>query len=283
MLVVQVQALESLAGLQVQEEVARVGPRARQAALGSAGQAHSVGVLGRVERPRAVAEDLFRDVVQPPVDQVEMVGGLVDQQRAAAVAVAVPSAEIVGPVLRIERPGVVHAEDLADVAAVEHLLDLAAGGRIAVVERHLHVAPSGGASFEDLATALVVGGHGLFGHHVTAQLHRADDVVAVGDVRPGGDDHAVGLGLGDHPIELIGGVGGHFRVAGLLQIGVVQLQSAGVDVADADHFGVVAEVAGNGLQVHAAAAAEADVGITGSRIRGHRFLLLRLAALLAAA
>ena len=62
---------------------------------------------------------------------------------------------------------------------------------------------------EDRAALLLVGGHRLFGDHVAAQLHRADDVLVVRAVL-GGDDHHVGLGLADHAVEILRLVNRHF-------------------------------------------------------------------------
>jgi hypothetical protein len=62
--------------------------------------------------------------VEPPVDEVEVMGGLVDPERAAPLAQPVPAAEVVGAVLGVEIPGEVHGGDPPDRAREQYLLDL---------------------------------------------------------------------------------------------------------------------------------------------------------------
>src|SRR5699024_11993679 len=59
-------------------------------------------------------------VVQPPVHEVEVVGGLVHEQAAGAGLVAVPAAEVVGAVLGVQHP----FEGRRDDRSEEHTSEL---------------------------------------------------------------------------------------------------------------------------------------------------------------
>src|SRR5262249_42324873 len=76
-----------------------------------------------------------RHAAQPPVQQIEMVGGLVHEQSAGVRLVAMPAAEIVRTVMGIELPLEIDGGDLADSAGCQYLLQQRTRRRIAVVER----------------------------------------------------------------------------------------------------------------------------------------------------
>src|SRR5690606_23674239 len=96
------------------------------------------GVAGAVEPQPAAAVHPGGDVVEPPADQVEVMAGLVHEQPARALLVAVPAAEVVGAVRGVQQPLEVHRGDLADAARREELAQRAVARRVAVVERHDH-------------------------------------------------------------------------------------------------------------------------------------------------
>jgi O-antigen ligase/Flp pilus assembly protein TadD len=150
----------------------------------------------------------------------------------------------------------VHRLDVADDAGHQEVLYLRARRGVAVVEGHRAGAPRPALRFDDVPALCGVGGHRLLGDGVAAQLHGANDVGVVVAV-PGGDDDAVGLLLGDHAVEVRVRVRG--RVRPLLARGLHgQAKAALVAVAQPDEHGAVGILLGNGLQVHAGTAAEAD-------------------------
>ena len=64
----------------------------------------------------AIGRHRHRPGFKPPVDEVEVVGGLVDQQRAALFAKPVPAAEVVRPVVGVQHTSGNRPRYLADFA-----------------------------------------------------------------------------------------------------------------------------------------------------------------------
>ena len=165
--------------------------------------------------------------------------GLVDHQAAGDFLLAVPAAEIVRAVQRVQQPVKIHGHDVADGAAHEHVLDLRARRRIAVVEQHAHVAVVALAGVDDALRLFGRGGQRLFGDAIAAGVQRAHDVFVVERVGAG-DDDAVGLQLLQHLVEVSGEI--LFRLAAIVfrKIGGDELRShveaPRVHVADADEF-----------------------------------------------
>ncbi len=115
---------------------------------------------------------------------------------------------------------------------------------------------------EDLAGLLLADGHGLFGDHVAAQLHGADDVAVVGVIDTGDDDR-VGVGLGDHAVEVGGEVGGKRveRIAGL-ELAVVEVHAGLAGITQPDELIVLGVGVDDGEDVHGSARAGPDDGVT---------------------
>jgi hypothetical protein len=195
------------------------------------------------------------------IDQVEVVGGLVDHQAAGIALVAVPAAEVVRPVGGVQQPLEVDADDVAQRAALDDLLDLRVAGGVAVVEGDGEVLAGALDRVDDLLALLGIDGHRLLADGVAAQLHGADDVAGVGAVHAG-DDDGVGLLLGHHVVELVGQIGGQGRVVELLaDLLVVVVHATLVHVAEGDQFTVLAEVLHEGFGEHPGTSTGADEGI----------------------
>ena len=113
-LVVEVQLLEARVRREVEEERALVLLRAGVAALVMALQAEALGHLRRVELALAGRHDRDRHRGEPPVDEVEVMRGLVDHQAAGVGLVAVPAAEVVRAVDGVEHPVEIHRQHVAD-------------------------------------------------------------------------------------------------------------------------------------------------------------------------
>ena len=180
--------------------------------------------------PQAARGRDFHGVgVEPPVDEVEVVGGLVHPQRAALLAQAVPAAEVIGPVGCVEVPREVDGGDGADLAGAEDLLDLLVLGRVAVVEGHddLPVVPL--LRVEHGLALRLVRDHRLLGHDVDAAVESLHDAVHVVGVDRG---HAqqVGLRLVQHLLEAREGRTGN---ADLLP---GRFHPQGIDVGEADEL-----------------------------------------------
>ncbi len=262
LLVVEVQLLEVLVLGDVQEERALFFFRAGMAALVVALQSHALRHLRRVELALAVGQHGFRIRAQPPVHEVEVMRRLVDHEAAGDFLLAVPAAEIVRAVQRVQQPLEVHREHVADDAAHQQVLHLRARGRVAVVEQHAHVLLVALAGVEDALRLLGRGRQRLLGDAVAAGVERAHDVVIVIGIGAG-DDHAIRLRLLDHLVEVGRQV--------LLRLGAVggdelrrRLEAALVRVAHRDQLVVVLERLGDRGEVHARARSHAHVHVFAS-------------------
>ena len=146
--------------------------------------------LGAVEEQPGLREHGHRCRAEPPVDQIEVVARLVHQQAARVGLVAVPAAEVVGAVAYVQQPLEVHRADLADLPRGQPPADLLVHRVEAVVESYRD---GGGAlpfGEQDPPGPVRVGGHRLFGDHVSAGGQRGHDVLVVGGV-DGGHQHHV--------------------------------------------------------------------------------------------
>jgi len=214
-------------------------------------------VFASVEEQVTLGVDGTGDRVDPPVDQVKVVGGLVHEQAAGLVFFAMPAAEVVGAVAGIQHPGKVDVARAADRALHDQLAHGGCKRRVAVVECHAQRAAGPLDRVEDLAGLGVIGGHGLFGDGVAAQLHGAADVVVMRGVH-GGDDDDVRPGFGYHAVEVAGVVGGQGVRAALPDLAVVPVHARLAEVTERDQLIPPCEVAEDGVNVHSGAAAGTD-------------------------
>ena len=186
-----------------------------------------------------------------------MVRGFVHEQAAGLVLFAVPAAEVVGAVARIQHPGEVDVARAANSALHDQM---AHGGRergVAVVECDAQRAAGLLDRVEDLAGLGVVGRHRLLGDGIAAQFHGAADVLVMRSVHRGDDDD-VRPGLGDHAVEVAGVVGGQSLRAALPDLTVVPVHARLAQVAERDQLVPLCEVAQNGVNVHSGAPTGAD-------------------------
>src|SRR6516165_11518641 len=70
--------------------------------------------LRPVEHAPAARGDPLRHASEPPVEQVEVMRGLVHEKAAGIRPVPVPAAEIVGTVIGVELPFEIHRGDVTD-------------------------------------------------------------------------------------------------------------------------------------------------------------------------
>ena len=146
------------------------------------------GAGAPVMAKRAAREDFHRVGGQKPVQKIEVMRRLVDEEAAGVRKDGVPAAKIVGAVLRIEIPVEVDRDDLADRAGDQQLLDALRGRRIAIVEGDVD-APAGAAlRFEDAAAVFRGCRHRLFGDHVGAGFEPRHHHVGVGVVGRADDE-----------------------------------------------------------------------------------------------
>ncbi len=246
---VQVQPGQVRAVAHVQRERVVLGRGVAVAALVVGGQAVAAAALVAVEEQVAPGEDLGGARADPPVDQVEVVAGLVHQQAAGVALVAVPAAEVVRAVAQVEQPLEVHRSDLPDDARAQQVAQLAVDGVVPVVEADGDPAAGALLGGVDAAAALQVGGHRLLGDDVAARLQGGHDVVGVQPVDGAHDDLVDRLGV-EHPDEVVGGVGGHGIVPGVGDDPVVDGHAGAVGVAQGDQAAPVGVRGDQGTGVH---------------------------------
>ena len=195
--------------------------------------ATALGVLAAVELQVARGIDGLRSGLQPEVHEVEVVRRLVHQEPAAVALVAVPPAEVIRAVARVEHPLEVHASHLADGAGLYDLEYLRVVRRVPVIESYAHVLPCSLDGRENLLAARRVDGHWLFCDDVAAQLHSPDDIDVMRAVNRC-HNHFVRLGVSNHGIEIGGLVGRYFVMAQCFQFGVGKIHACLVGVAEGD-------------------------------------------------
>src|SRR5205823_6290225 len=101
---------------------------------------------------------------EPPVHEIEMVSGLVDEQRSAVLSQTMPAPEIVGAVNDIEVPIEIDRDDPANLSCQQDLLDVLAVWRVAEVERDDDRPFVAFFGIEDRLALRLVGRQRLLGH-----------------------------------------------------------------------------------------------------------------------
>ena len=105
-----------------------------------------------------------------------MMRRLMHEQAAAVALIAVPSAEVVGAMLRVQQPFEVNGVYFADRAVANQLANLGMMRRIAVVERYPQIAACPLNRIENFLAFLLVDRHRLLGDDIAAKLHRTNDI-----------------------------------------------------------------------------------------------------------
>ena len=193
--------------------------------------------VGAIVVESAEGEDIFRDVAQPPVDEIEVVAALVDAEPAGHLPHAVPPVVVTRPVPGIEVVGELDVDDAPEFAAEDHPLQALVCGRVAVVVGHAHTATALPLGLLHAPHLLAVDDHRLLGDHVTTGLEPRDDMSAVGGVRPD-DDQRVRPGFLDHPLDRPRGIEWDRGV----DLPEKCLHSGAVDIQNADQLGPVGEI-----------------------------------------
>ena len=191
--------------------------------------------------------DVFGHTVDPPVDQVEVVAGLVDGKTSGVLTHTVPAMEIAGAVLDVDVPVQVNMGDFTDLALDDHLTDLGVDGVVAVVEGADDFTFGFLLSFHDLESISSIGGHGLFADDVDVISKTAGDVFNMETVHA---DHeqSIGSGFGDHLVKIGGSIFGD--ILGFGHSIFADLEAQGVDVKHTDQFGAMFELTEDGADVH---------------------------------
>ncbi|CAM5680368.1 hypothetical protein SAFG77S_03604 [Streptomyces afghaniensis] len=263
---VQIEGAQGVVGREVQGEGVVGGPVGAVGAVVLPAQSVPLPRLTAVEAEPPVAEDLPGLVGEPPVDQVEVVRGLVHHQAAAVVLLAMPAAEVVGAVPHVEQPLEVDGEHLADRSVGEQGADLLVHGVEAVVEGDGQTVAGLADGVEDAGATLGVDGHRLLGDDPAARLQRRDDVAVVLGVN-GGDDDLVDVLLGEQVGEAVGLPLGGRRCAGLGQQPVVEGHPGRAGVAQRGH--AVARAFGEAPGEQLGPVARADDGCAQDGISAH--------------
>src|SRR5690554_1637319 len=94
------------------------------------------GAVGAVMLQIPVCEYLLRIRIEPPIQQVEVVGGFMDPKGTTAGHFSVPSSEIGCPVVNVQVPVKVHRGDFAYGVFLQQLFDFGHIGTPTVVETY---------------------------------------------------------------------------------------------------------------------------------------------------
>ena len=186
--VIEIEGLEARDSGEVEVEAATGFFDAGEAAFAGGDKAETSGHRGRVEFAFTGGVDADGEGAEPPIDDVEVVRGLVKHEAAGIGFVGVPATAVVGAVAGFDHPLKINREDIADLAAHQEVLHVRAGRRVALVEIDAEVAAGAVLGFEDAAARLGGGRHRFFRDDVAAARHGTDDLVAEGAVGLGDDD-----------------------------------------------------------------------------------------------
>jgi len=107
----------------IQLDPASLESRTSGTPLAAIAEAERLCGLRPVEHASAARGDPLRHAAEPPVEQIEVMRGLVHEKAAGIRLVPMPAAEIVGTVIGIELPFEIHRGNVTDNAGHKHLLE----------------------------------------------------------------------------------------------------------------------------------------------------------------
>ncbi|MMZ62483.1 hypothetical protein D1872_246930 [compost metagenome] len=108
--------------------------------------------------------------------------------------------------------------------------------RVPVIERHAQLPARSLDRVEYIQAFFRIDGHGFLRDHITAELHRMDDVLVMGAVNRTYEND-VRFPLPDHPIEVFRFIGWNRGITVLVSQQLVRIiHTRLVDVADGDQF-----------------------------------------------
>ena len=140
------------------------------------GNAAPFSIVSAVELQITHGVDRLGFGVDPPVDQVEVVGGFVNHQSAGIPFVPVPAAEIIRTVVGVEKPFKVDAGDLAANTAVQQFFDPGVTRAVTVVECHSEFFAGTLLGVDDHLALFGIDGHRFFGNDIASEFHGAAGV-----------------------------------------------------------------------------------------------------------
>lgn len=226
------------------------------------GEPALLGIRSPIERKRAGREDPRGRSVEPPVDQVEVVGGLVHKESAGVRLLPMPAPEVVGAMPGVQHPVEVDTRHAPDRAVRDELPQRAVPRRVAVVEGDHHRTPGRLLGLDDLPRAGGVDRERLLHDDVRARPKAARDQRGVGVVGAG-DDHPVHPLVGDHPFQTAGEVRRQVVAAEALDEVQVVRQPARVGVEQGDKLGRIGVIAEDRPHVLPGSTPGTHYGITG--------------------
>ena len=210
--------------------------------------------FGRIERSiRTIvvqsteSVDFFRNSVDPPVDQIEVVTGFVDGQAAGIFPHSVPAMEIAGAVFDVDVPGQIDVGDSAEFAFEDHFAVFSAERRVTVVESANDFAFGFFLGFHHFQGVGGVGGHRFFADDFEVMFQTAEDVIDVSAVHAGHDD-GIGFLFSDHFFK----VGGEIlrSVLGFGNQLFANFEAKRVNIQKTDQFGTMSELVHHRFDVH---------------------------------
>ena len=107
----------------IQLDPASLESRTGGTPLAAIAEAELICGFRSVEPASAARGDPPGHAAEPPVEQIEVMRGLVNEKAAGIRLVPMPAAEIVGTVIGIELPFEIHRGNLTDNAGHKHLLE----------------------------------------------------------------------------------------------------------------------------------------------------------------
>ena len=191
--------------------------------------------------------DRVGDPVDPPVDQVEVVAGLMDGKAAGVLAHPVPTVEIAGAVFDVDVPGEVHMGDPSNALFQQQFPQFPVDRGVAVIEGADDFPFGLLFGLTDPDHILDIGAHGLFADDIEIVLQPLEDVVHMKTVFAH-DKEGVRFGLFDHFFHLIGPI--LRKILGFGDLFLADFEAQRVDIQKADHLGGIREIFDDRLDKH---------------------------------
>src|SRR5271166_228694 len=229
--------------------------------------------LRPVEDAAPARGDQARHAAQPPVEQIEVMRRLVHEQATGICLVAMPAAEIVGAVMRVELPLEIDRGDMPDDARLQHLLQQGTRRRIAVVEGDCYRSSARLSRCDNPAAGLGIDRQRLLGDHIGAKLQRTHDIEAVRVIRDGHND-TLGRRFSQHAVKIVSRVNRHLD-AGIRRDRDSARKASRIGIAKADQAAICDVCAEQGMQKRIGTMAEPDDGVAVPHARWVADTLLR--------
>src|SRR5690625_6155828 len=122
-----------------------------------------------------VSKYLFRIRIQPPIQQIKMMGRFMYPQSSTILPLTMPSSEIRGTMINIQIPTEIHTCNLADRIFMQKFLDFCHIRTPPIIKPYYQLSVGPAFGIQNGLTFRFIGRHRLLSKHIRSKIQSIDD------------------------------------------------------------------------------------------------------------